>query len=204
LAQLLASDNDEFKNRGRVRELLRSAAERGHLRATIQLGVDLHLQATAESQGAVAAKFQGREWQSLADQSKKNIAEALKWMTKATQQGDAHAYSSLASFYGHGAAGAPRALAVDIALQSKYLKLAAARGEVWSQHRTGMNFLHGFGVEKSADEAKRWLALAARQQAIFGYYPVTEARKKINELEGRVDGMERVRGGEACSHIAFR
>ena len=67
-----------------------------------------------------------------------------------------------------------------------------------------MNFLHGFGVEKNADEAKRWLVLAARQQAIFGYYPVTDARKKIRELEGSVDGMGRVRGDEACSHIAFR
>lgn len=203
-AQLLVSDRNEFTDRGQVRELLRSAAEQGHLRATIQLGVDLHRQATAESQGAVVARFQGREWQSLSDQSKKNIDEALKWMTIATQQGNAYAYAALASFYGEGPAGAPRALPVDLALQSKYLKLAAQQGEVWSQHRIGVNLLHGSGVDKNVDEAMRWLALAARQQAVFGFYPVTDARKRLSELGGRVDGLERADGGEACSHVAFR
>lgn len=190
LAEVLASDHSYFRNRDRVRELLRSAAEQGHLRAMVQLGIDLYLQAGSASYGAANAEFFKREFESLREQGRRDAAEALSWLIRAGQGGSARAYSSLASFYGHGPAGAPRAIPLDIKLRAKYLKLAAEQGEVWSQFSTGMNFLSGTGFEKDVVEAKRWFAMAARQQAVFGHYPVTQARQKMKEIDGNIDDRE--------------
>lgn len=187
----------------RNRELLRSAAEQGHLLAMIQLGVDLHSQATSESLGAVIARHHGREGGALSRQSKRHGEEALEWLARAMQEKNPYAYSKLASFYGHGAAGAPRALPLDLALQTKYTRIAAEQGEVWSQHYLGIRLLSGIGVEKDVEAAKRWLLLAGKQQAVFGHYPVTASRKKMKELQGDIDDSEWPRG-EACSHVAAR
>ena len=86
-----------------------------------------------------------------------NDAEAMKWLRKAADQGNAPSQFSLGLFYRQGT-GVPQ----DDAEAVKWYRKAADQGYVDAQFNLGFMYKNGLGVPQDYVQAYMWLNLAAR------------------------------------------
>lgn len=95
--------------------------------------------------------------------------EAVKWYTKAAEQGYVDAYAELWIFYKE----------KDPREAAKWLAKAAEQGHAGAQYELGRMCASGTGVDKNPQEAEKWFKLAAEQ----GYAPAEERLKEEKEQQ---------------------
>jgi len=117
----------------------------------------------------------------------KDNAKAIKWLTKAAEQGVAVSQFYLGSYYYAGNFGVPQ----DYAKAFEWFKKAAEQGEVQSQHNMGVCYHNGQGVTQDYNKAAEWYQKAAKQ----GY---TASQETLNALKkaGVISGEFSSSGGE--------
>ena len=128
----------ERQRKARI-ERLRSAAEQGDAEAQVELGVP-----------GIGV---GRE-------------EAMKWLHKAADQGNAHAHCQLADYYSKGDDGLPE----DKAEAARWYRMAAEIGDCEGQWKLGICYLRGIGVARNDEEAVKWFRKAAEQDYYHAQY----------------------------------
>ena len=138
---------DWIKERQRKAEVarLRSAAEQGDAEAQLELGIPGH--------GV------SRE-------------EAMKWLHKSADQGNAHAHCLLAMYYSKDDP-YPKAdvgLPEDKAEAARWYRLAAELGDCEGQWKLGICYLRGIGVARNDEEAVKWFRKAAEQDYYHAQY----------------------------------
>jgi hypothetical protein len=113
-----------------------------------------------------------------------DIAEASKWSLKAAEQyrpaaeqGDAEAQETLGDCYDN---------AHDFVEAVKWLRRAAAQGNMVAQHNLGCDYRTGQGTPKNDIEAYKWLTLAAAQ----GFSGSAELRDSLAESMSREEVVE--------------
>ncbi|KAG0255547.1 hypothetical protein DFQ27_006201 [Actinomortierella ambigua] len=136
---------------------------------------------------AVEGKFSGTLYKQ-GDQTNQNVGMAVKWLTKAAEQGDANAQSKLGWMYEYGqgmehsdveavkwytkAAEQGNAIAQEslglLYLQGRGVKqsdieAAAEQGNAAAQSNLGMMYQYGQGIDQSDVEAVNWYMKAAEQ-----------------------------------------
>ena len=89
---------------------------------------------------------------------KGNYQEAIKWYTKAAENGYPDAQSELGFMFLNG-----EGVAVNKTEAVKWLSKAGEKGDALAQHALGYMYKHGDGVIKSDSEAQRWFREAAPQ-----------------------------------------
>ena len=92
-------------------------------------------------------------------------AEAVKWISKAAEQGHAPAQNSLGRMYADGAG-----IEKDYTEAVKWYCKAAEQGHVFAQNKLGSMYDDGQGVEKDYAEAVKWYRKAAEQGDALGQY----------------------------------
>ncbi|MBP5232553.1 MAG: sel1 repeat family protein, partial [Planctomycetes bacterium] len=130
---------------------LKNAAEQGDMSAQFMLGACYSM--------AVAAVVVNA----------KDEQEAVKWYTKAAEQGYAYAQAELWFFYKD----------KDPREAVKWLTKAAERNLPQAQCELGRLYASGTGVDKNPQEAEKWFKLAAEQ----GYAPAEERLKEEKEQQ---------------------
>jgi TPR repeat protein len=93
----------------------------------------------------------------------KDEKEAVKWLTKAAEQGDAWGQSQLGYCYGDG-----RGVAKDEKKAFELYAKAAEQGDAWGQGQLGYCYETGKGVAMDEKEALKWCTKAAEQGNVFG------------------------------------
>jgi TPR repeat protein len=88
----------------------------------------------------------------------KDVAEAVKWLTKAAEQGNAEAQMKLGGIYIGG-----RGVLKNSTEAAKWFKMGAMQGNAAAQCQLGRMHLTGAGVAKDDVEAYMWANLAADQ-----------------------------------------
>ena len=117
----------------------------------------------------------------------KDEAEAVKWYSKASEQGNYDAVEQLRELAGQGNADAQYRLGdcyyygwgvvnKDEAEAVKWYNKAAEQGNVTAQYQLGECYYYGDGVNKDYAEAVKWYSKAAKQGS--GYAVV----KRLREL----------------------
>jgi len=89
----------------------------------------------------------------------KDEKEAVKWYTKAAEQGDAYGQSNLGACYFNGTG-----VAKDEKVAVKWYTKAADKGDGWSQNKLGNCYANGIGVEKDYKKALDWFRKGAEQE----------------------------------------
>ncbi|GGF45346.1 hypothetical protein GCM10011611_59740 [Aliidongia dinghuensis] len=89
----------------------------------------------------------------------RDLDEAVRWLTKAAEQGDAEAQVTLSLDYANGYGGIP----VNDPLSLKWARAAADQNYAGGQRVLGYLYEVGRGVPKDLGESIRWTALAAEQ-----------------------------------------
>ncbi len=84
--------------------------------------------------------------------------EAVRWYTKAAEQGDAQAQTNLGWMYEYG-----RGVPQDYKEAMRWYRLAAAQGHAQAQTNLGVMYANGQGVPQDYKEAMRWYTKAAEQ-----------------------------------------
>ena len=84
----------------------------------------------------------------------KDNVEAVKWLLKSANQGNAEAQSLLGSSYTSGPT-------MDKVESLKWFRKAAEQGDVGAQMMLGLIYLYGDGVAKNEAEAMKWLRRGA-------------------------------------------
>ena len=105
----------------------------------------------------------------------KNGTEAIKWFTKAGDQGELIAFYRIAVMYQEGD-GVPQ----DYTMTKKWHQIAAYDGFSWSQYELGIMYRDGVVVSKNDVLAARWLLAAAEQE-----YGLAQAEVGFNYYHGR-------------------
>jgi hypothetical protein len=90
----------------------------------------------------------------------KDDAQALYWLRKAAEQGDASAQQSLGNFYCY--------VQSDCADAINWYRKAAEQRYVLSQLALGESYHHGLGVPKNEAESYFWLTLASSTSDVGG------------------------------------
>ncbi|KAG0259061.1 copper transport protein ctr1, partial [Actinomortierella ambigua] len=99
------------------------------------------------------------------EDTNQNLQLAVKWFTKAAEQGDVYAQNIIGVMYAYG-------LGVDQNDEEAvkwYLK-AAEHGDTNAQNNLGQMYADGQGVDQSDDEAVKWFTKAAEQGNAYGQY----------------------------------
>ncbi|MCL2459301.1 MAG: sel1 repeat family protein [Desulfobulbus sp.] len=94
-----------------------------------------------------------------------NNAEAVKWYSKAAQQGDVRAQYNLGSMYAIG-----QGVERDYAEAIKWFRMAAEQGDANAQYRLGVSYDFGWGVAQNNKEAMKWYRQAAEQGVAAAQY----------------------------------
>src|SRR5208283_3265817 len=87
----------------------------------------------------------------------RDYAEAVRWLRKAADQGDAKAQDALGLMYQDGSKRVPQ----DYAEAARWWRRAAEQGNVLAQFRLGAMYAEGRGVPRDSVLAYMWLNLAA-------------------------------------------
>jgi TPR repeat protein len=103
----------------------------------------------------------------------KDDAEAVNWLRKAAELGEATAQSNLGAMYMLG-----RGVAKDEAEAATWIRKAAEQGLAMAQHNLGIMYENGQGVAKDETEAVVWYRKAAAQ----GYAPAQNALAPLLRL----------------------
>ena len=88
----------------------------------------------------------------------KDYGEALKWVRKSADQGDAKAQGFLGSMY-HSGKGVPQ----NYREAAKWYRKSANQGNALAQSSLGIMYYEGKGVTQSSTEAAKWIVKAAAQ-----------------------------------------
>ena len=134
----------------------------------------------------------------------KDEARAFDWFSKAAEQGHATAAQHVAGVYqsrGHSLA----TEAMDnYEKASQWYLLAAEKGDIFSQHLIGLNYLHGRGVQQDQVQAYKWFViidrrlkdvLGANEEAFRHLFAPELVIESLNESMSE----EELRGGEALA-----
>lgn len=90
--------------------------------------------------------------------NQKDYEEALKWFTKAAEQGHSGAQCNLGSMYGGG-----YGVSLDCSESAKWFRKAAEQGDAEGQYQLGNIYSTGLGAQKDSQEAIKWYWRAAAQ-----------------------------------------
>jgi len=115
------------------------------------------LTAKAE-EGEVAAQLELAGLYAKGQGVRTDMAEALKWYTKAAGQGNVEAQMKLGGMYIAG-----KVVRKDSAEAAKWFMMAADSGNAAAQCQMGRMHMVGAGVAKDDVEAYKWASLAAAQ-----------------------------------------
>lgn len=137
--------------------------------AQVVLGVTAPKQATATNQSPprppiVTEESDAEAQYELAmryhsgDGVPKDYAEAVKWCSKAAEQGYAVAQNGLGLCYVNG-----QGVSQDSAEGAKWFRIAAEQGLADAQNNLGQCYYYGAGVAKDSAEAAKWFRMAAEQ-----------------------------------------
>jgi S1-C subfamily serine protease len=99
-----------------------------------------------------------------------DYAEALKWLRKAIEKGNASAQAILGMMYWYGD-GVPQGYAEAV----KWYRNAAEQGDALAQNNLGEAYAYGKGVPQDYSEAYKWFNLAASK----GYQSALAARNNL-------------------------
>lgn len=110
-------------------------------------------------QGDATAQCQlgQRYWLSI--EVERNEKEAMKWLLKSANQGNAEAQRLLGLCYFVGAEETER----DYEKAAKWFQESAKNGDRFAQYRLGLCYENGWGVEQNYEDAVRWYCKAAEQ-----------------------------------------
>lgn len=146
------------------------AAAAGDARAIYQLGLMEELgQGGAKDDAAAIGHYRrAAETGLVAAQARLGLAlartgqtsEAVTWLTRAAEAGDATAANNLGVILEQG-----KGVAKDPAQAARWYRQAAEAGDRVAQNNLGVLYRDGRGVEKNLDEALRWF----RRSAEAGY-----------------------------------
>ncbi len=136
------------------RELMKKAAEQGNAQAQYILGVRL------------SVDFYGG--------FEKDPEQALFWITKSAELGNADAQRRLGNAYSNG--GLALGVEKDPIQAAFWYRKAAKQGDKTAQNRLGRYYYSGIGVEKDLEQARFWYQKAAEQ----GHYSAKIALKKLD------------------------
>ena len=99
-----------------------------------------------------------------------NYTEAVKWFSKAAEQGYADAQNNLGWCYALG-----EGVSIDYQKAVKWWRKAAEQGDTDAQYSLGESYEYGEGVTKDYEEAVKWYRKAAKQGN-------EDAQKRLREL----------------------
>lgn len=133
---LSAADNPERVDKNTLDDLFESAGQ-GYTKAQYALGV---------------IYLYGNEYVS------KDVGKAVKWLTKAADDGERRAQTMLGELYLDG-----DEVRKDYYKAGVYLEKAAAKGHAHSQFLIGMMYASGMGRKADEETAKFWLNCAAQR-----------------------------------------
>jgi TPR repeat protein len=108
--------------------------------------------------------------------TKKNITDAMKWLRKAANQGDALAADRISYFYHDGIG-----VKADSTESAKWCRIAAESGYANAQNYLGMMYEDGDGVPKDIIQAYMWNTLAAAQNNIDAIGVLKRLEKKMTK-----------------------
>ena len=100
----------------------------------------------------------------------RNYTEAVKWFSKAAEQGDVNAQGMLGDCYNLG-----EGVSIDYQKAVKWWRKAAEQGDTDAQYSLGESYEYGEGVMKDYEEAVKWYLKAAKQGD-------EDAQQKLKEL----------------------
>lgn len=126
----------ENKNYSEAFQLIKKAAEQGHLPSQTFVGY-------CYKNGFGVSK---------------NVYKAVKWYEKAAKEGDMHAQHNLGNYYYNGE-GVP----IKWSEAFKWYNKAAEQGHKEAQYKLGNCYENGRGVSKNLSEAVKWYKKAAEQ-----------------------------------------
>ncbi len=123
-----------------------------------------------------------REYQEQASQAA--LDAAMRWLTKAAEQGHARAQLQLGEIYENG-----RGVIQDYKAAIEWYRQAAEQGEAEAMFRLGKMYQVGRGVSKDSVEAYVWLNLAGSRGEIRAELPREHVRRlildKIDDAQSR-------------------
>ena len=123
-------------------ELLRQAAERGHVSAMYNLG----------------------KWLEKGQGVAKDESEAAQWFLRAAEEGDQWAMYDLGKKLEDG-----RGVPKDATAAAEWFRKAAKMGHEWAMYDLGVSLAEGRGVRKDEGQAEYWLSLAAKDEGVREY-----------------------------------
>ncbi len=126
----------QAKDFGGAAKVFTRLAERGHVRAQLQIGYQYE----------------------LGEGVKQSAEEAVKWFRKAAEQGDAASQSNLGDMYEDG-----KGVREDWPEAAKWYRQSADGGNANGQFRLGRAYQFGIGVPQNRQEAIRWFDQAGDQ-----------------------------------------
>lgn len=110
--------------------------------------------------GDAEAQFKlGQHYCSSTSGSDKNYVTAMKWMVKASNQGNLGATRMIGDFYELG-----WGVKKDMGTAIKYWRQAADKGDAQAQTQIGIMYLTGKKGSPNKTEAMKWLTLALKQR----------------------------------------
>ncbi|KAF9155886.1 copper transport protein ctr1 [Actinomortierella ambigua] len=136
-------------------EWLTLAAEQGNPAAQTRLG-QMYLDRCSPRE-LVSSELSGTLSETY-DQSNQSLSMAVKWFTRAAEQGNANAQNNLGLMYAQG-----RGVDQSEAEAAKWFTQAAEQGAADAQVNLGFRYLKGRGVDQSYVEAVKWYTKAAEQ-----------------------------------------
>lgn len=86
------------------------------------------------------------------------MAEGMYWISRAAEQGDTSASTTIGYVLRDGIGVAP-----NPSEASKWFLDAAEKGDAPGQYELGMLYAKGIGLERNLDEARKWMGKAAAQ-----------------------------------------
>lgn len=112
-------------------------------------------------------------------ESSENLEKIIQWHELAVRLGNSESALELGRIYTDGLYGAPK----SYSQAADYYLMAAKTGSAKAQYRLGELYNRGDGVEKSTDDAIKWLEKAAEANYIEAYCLLGEIFAEIEKYE---------------------
>lgn len=203
-------------------KLIEIAAERGHVKAQIQIA-DLYYKGTQLSEEIPQNLEKARQWFLIAasdgnnfvaqqrlgemyeygDGVIKNLTKAMDWYRIAAEQGDAISQHNLGVAYERGLG-----VKTDYVTSFKWYEAAAKNGFCDSMHNLGNCYNHGIGTDKDLSKALYWFYASAKKGDMDSAYALgkilcSPERSKEEHKEGIDWLMQAVKNGNylACYEL---
>jgi len=128
-----------------------------------------------------------------------DTAEALKWLRKAVEQGDAKAQNNLGWMYEKG-----KGVTQDYAEALKWYRKAAEQGHAVAQSNLALMYDNGEGVTQDYAEAVKWYRKAAEQGIAVAQLNLRDLKIKFAQKwidQCLFDEIEKITGPETKSIV---